>query len=81
MDSEIRTGETFEFTNVKPITEDLQNLIETIEMLETYKSLFNEDVETLAHVGNLYKSRMRYWLSQARKLFMIIVAIRHYQLS
>lgn len=51
VDSEISKGETFEFTNVKPLTEDLENLIETIEMLETYKALFNEDVDTLAHVG------------------------------
>lgn len=51
MNSEISTGETFEFTNVKPLTEDLENLIETIEMLETYKVLFNEDVDTLEHVG------------------------------
>lgn len=51
VDSEISTGETFEFTNVKPLTEDLENLIETIEMLEAYKTLFNEDIDTLVHVG------------------------------
>ena len=51
VDSKISTGETFELTNVKPLTEDLENLIETIEMLETYKTLFNEDVDTLEHMG------------------------------
>src|SRR5699024_6845997 len=51
VDSEISTGKTFEITNVKPLTEDLENLIETIEMLETYKAHFNEDVDTLDHVG------------------------------
>lgn len=57
VDSEISTGETFEFTNVKPLTEDLENLIETIEMLEKYKTLFTEDVATLAHVGESIKEQ------------------------
>lgn len=51
VDSELSTGETFEFTNIKPLIEDLENVIETLEMLETYKKLFNEDVETLEGVG------------------------------
>lgn len=51
MNREISTGETFEFTNVNPLIGNLENLIETLEMLEMYKSLFNEDVVTLEQMG------------------------------
>lgn len=51
VNSGIGTGESFEFTNVKPLTEDLENLVETMEMLERYKKLFEKDVDTLVQVG------------------------------
>lgn len=51
VDSEISKEESFEFTNVKSLTEVLENLIETIEIIETYKTLFNEDINTLEHIG------------------------------
>lgn len=51
VDSGIPTNESFEFTNVKPFTEDISDLIETIELLQTYRILFNEDTDTLAETG------------------------------
>lgn len=57
VESEINKGETFEFTNITPLTEDLEELMETIKMLETYKGLFNEDIDTLKHVGESIKNQ------------------------
>lgn len=51
VDNKISAEETFEFTNIKSLTEILENLIETIEMIDTYKTLFNEDINTLEDIG------------------------------
>ena len=51
VDSEIQTSETFEMTNMEPFTNDLENLIQSVELLERYKTLFHTDIDTLEGVG------------------------------
>lgn len=51
VDSGISTGETFEDTNLKPFTENLEVLIQLINQLDEYKVLFQEDIQILENVG------------------------------
>ncbi len=51
VDSGIQTSEAFDKTNIEPFIKDLENLIQSIELLEKYKTLFNTDIDTLEGVG------------------------------
>ncbi|MEW9677814.1 TIGR04197 family type VII secretion effector [Lentibacillus sp. L22] len=51
IESGIKTGRTFEKTNIKPFKNDLKNTIEAIELLQKYKTLLHSDIDTLENVG------------------------------
>ncbi|MFJ6414150.1 TIGR04197 family type VII secretion effector [Terribacillus saccharophilus] len=42
---------TLEKTNIAPFTKDLEQMIKAIELLEKYKAMLTEDIQTLKEVG------------------------------
>lgn len=55
LDSKIKTNRTFEKTNIKPFTNDLENLIKAVELINKYKTLLNDDISILEDVGEQMK--------------------------
>lgn len=55
LDSKIKTNRTFEKTNISPFTNDLENIIRAVELINKYKTLINEDIITLEDVGEQMK--------------------------
>ncbi|MEI3604949.1 TIGR04197 family type VII secretion effector [Pseudogracilibacillus sp. SE30717A] len=51
VDTGISTGETFDTTNLKPFTENLEVLIQLINQLDAYKAHFKNDIDVLESVG------------------------------
>lgn len=51
VDTGISTGETFETTNLKPFTENLEVLILLINQLDAYKAHLKKDIDVLENVG------------------------------
>ncbi len=50
VDSHLLESETIDFTNIKPYVNDLENMLKMIQMITTYKAMFQSDTETLAQV-------------------------------
>ncbi|WP_164216040.1 TIGR04197 family type VII secretion effector [Virgibacillus sp. YIM 98842] len=51
LESSIKTSRTFDKTNISPFIDDLENIIQAAELIDKYKTLLNEDINTLEHVG------------------------------
>lgn len=52
MESKLTTGQTLDKTNVKPFMKDLENLVRTLEVLQTYKGMFEQDLIEIRKVGD-----------------------------
>ncbi|GAB3799652.1 TIGR04197 family type VII secretion effector [Virgibacillus kimchii] len=55
LDSKIKTNRTFEKTNISPFTNDLENIIRAVELINKYKTLLNDDISILEDVGEQMK--------------------------
>ncbi|MFB1099715.1 TIGR04197 family type VII secretion effector [Terribacillus sp. JSM ZJ617] len=42
---------TLEKTNIAPFTKDLEQMIKALELLDKYKTLLTQDIQTLKEVG------------------------------
>lgn len=52
-----KTTHSFGKTNIEPFTKDLENIIETMELLERYKSILQADVTTLEKTGEQMREK------------------------
>lgn len=57
LDSNIKTSRTFDKTNISPFIDDLENIIKATELIKKYKTLLDEDIKTLEHVGEQMKQK------------------------
>ncbi|MTW86061.1 TIGR04197 family type VII secretion effector [Virgibacillus dakarensis] len=51
LESSIKTSRTFDKTNIAPFTDDLENTIKAVKLLEEYKTLLDTDITTLEDTG------------------------------
>ncbi|WP_249872491.1 TIGR04197 family type VII secretion effector [Oceanobacillus saliphilus] len=51
LESKIHANQTFKKTNITPFTNDLENIIKAVELINKYKMLLDEDISTLNNVG------------------------------
>lgn len=55
LESKIKTNRTFEKTNITPFTNDLENIIKAVELINKYKIMLDQDISTLKDVGEQMK--------------------------
>lgn len=55
LDSNIKTNRTFEKTNISPFTNDLENIIKAVELVNQYKIMLEQDISTLRDIGEQMK--------------------------
>lgn len=57
IDSSVKTSRTFEKTNIKPLTKDLEQVIKSIELVQKYQTSLHKDIETLERIGENLKQK------------------------
>ncbi|MFC0015758.1 MULTISPECIES: TIGR04197 family type VII secretion effector [Allobacillus] len=55
----IRTNRSFHQTNSKPFTNDLENIVRAIELIQRYQELMHSDVDVLMKTGEEIKEQDR----------------------
>ena len=53
----IQENEAFEFTNIKPYVNDLENMMKLMQVLQDYKKFFQADIEILTTVSSSFKEQ------------------------
>lgn len=57
LESSMKTNRTFEKTNITPFTNDLENIIKAVELLNRYKQVLIQDISTLQDIGEQMKQK------------------------
>lgn len=70
VDIGLKTNETFKQTNIKPLTNDLESLVRSIELLEKYKLLLQNDIELLQTVGQSLHNQDKDIAIKTRKMII-----------
>lgn len=55
LETSIKANRTFRKTNIKPFTEDLEQVIKAIELMTKYQALLNSDIDILEETGKQMK--------------------------
>lgn len=55
LESKIKTNRTFEKTNITPFINDLENIIKSVELINKYKLMLDQDISILKDVGEQMK--------------------------
>ncbi|HLR73793.1 MAG TPA: TIGR04197 family type VII secretion effector [Virgibacillus sp.] len=50
-------NEAFEYTNIKPYVNDLENMMKLMQVLQDYKKFFQADTEILTTVSSSFKEQ------------------------
>lgn len=57
IESKMSKGETLDKTNLKPFVKDLENLVRTLEILEKYRDMLQQDITGIKNIGEGLKNQ------------------------
>lgn len=55
--SDLNKFQAFDKTNISPFKDDLENMIQAIQLLEKYKAILKQDVNTLRETGDAIRKK------------------------